>query len=177
MVACEAPIVPGHCLQPVAWAIQHIPPEYAPVASVAIMTINLCPDASPCVGPPHRGERWVAFTLRDGSRVGMWVVEMMGIAHVESVAADATPPPSAEPATGEFPLTCGDIPDATCAGAAGGATDVGPNKPLQSVRVQPGTSQHFLVTLSFDDGTHVTADVAPDSTRDIGWSAVGSPAP
>lgn len=177
MIACEAPVVPGHCLQPVAWAIEQLPTGHAPVASVAIQNINLCPSATPCVGPPHRGEWWAAFTLRDGTHLGMWVVEMMGIARVQSVGVDASAPPSAEPATGEFPLICADIPDATCAGAAGGATDVGPNKPPQTVRVEAGGSERFRVTLTFDDGTHATAEVAPDRTRDIGWSALRSAAP
>jgi hypothetical protein len=176
MIACETPIVPGHCLQPVAWAIQQLPARHVPVASVAIQTINPCPDASPCVGPPHRAEWWAAFTLRDGRQLGMWVVEMMGINNVESVGVDATPPPSAEPATGEFAITCGDIPDATCAGAAGAAPAAGPNKPLRSVRVERDSSGHLLVTLTFDDGTTVTTSVARDSHSLIGWS-VKSAAP
>lgn len=79
--------------------------------------------------------------------------------------------------TGGFTLTCGDIPDATCAGAAGGATDVVPNKPPQTVHVQPGEFDGFLVTVTYGDGTHATANVAPDSTRDIGWSSVSSAVP
>lgn len=94
LLTSETPVVPGWCLQPVAWAIEHLPTGHVPVASVTIMPINLCPSASPCVGPPHRGELWAAFTMRDGSRLGMWVVNMMGIAHVQSAEADGTPPPS-----------------------------------------------------------------------------------
>ncbi len=107
----------------------------------------------------------------------MWVVEIMGMRSVESLRGGATPPPSAEPATGEFFITCGDIPDATCAGAAGGATDVIPNRPIRGVVVKAIGSDHYLVSVTFDNGAQATADVAPDATRDIGWSAVDSPAP
>jgi hypothetical protein len=177
-ITCQAPVVPGWCLQPLAWAIEHLPTGHAGVASVTIMPINLCPTASPCYGPPHRDESWVAFTLRDASSLGMWVVEMFGIPHVQSIEAGGTPPPSAEPVTGAFTLQCGDIPDDTCAGAAGGATEVVPNKPPQAVLVQRGESDRYLVTVTYQDGTHVTTAVAPDTTRyGMGWSAVSSAAP
>jgi hypothetical protein len=176
-VACEVPIVPGWCLQPVAWAIAQLPAGHAPAAAVSIRAINLCPDATPCIGPPHRGEWWSDITLRDGSNLGLWVVEMMGMRSVQSLRAEATPPPSAEPATGEFFITCGDIPDTTCAGAAAGATDVIPNRPVQSVLVQAAAHDRFEVSVTFADGTQATASVAPDATRDTGWSAVATPVP
>src|SRR5262249_26880828 len=68
-LTCEAPVVPGHCLGTVAWAVQHLPAGLAPVAAVAIMYLNLCPDTLPrasCIYPPHHDEWWAEFTLRDG---------------------------------------------------------------------------------------------------------------
>jgi hypothetical protein len=175
-VACEVPIVPGWCLQPVAWAIRQLPAGHAPVAALTIRTINLCPDASPCV-TLHRGEWWSDMTLRDGRTLGLWVVEVMGMRTVQSLGADATPPPSAEPAPGQFFIKCGDIPDAACAGAAVGATDVIPNSPVAGVVVRTAGRDRFEVAVSFADGTEATATVAPDATRDTGWSAVRSPGP
>jgi hypothetical protein len=178
VIACEVPVVPGHCLQPLAWAIGQLPTARAEVATVAIRIINPCPDASPCMGLPHRYDWWAAITLRDGTGIGMWVVNLLGVDRLQSVGTDATPPPSAEPATGAFQLSCGDIQDVTCAGAAAGSTSIGPNKPPHSIEVKRGpASDHYLVTLNFEDGTQVTAEVAPDLISEIGWSAIGSPAP
>lgn len=141
---CAARVVPGHCLQPVAWAIAHLPPGLASVASVTIMDIDLCPPAtpgaSPCF-PLHYSEWWASFTLSDGSAVGTWVANSFGLDEVKSVAIGATPPPSAQPVSGTFWLVCGSIPDQVCTGAAGGSTDLSPNKPPQTVRVEPTTTR------------------------------------
>jgi hypothetical protein len=176
-VACQTPIVPGHCLQPVAWAIRQLPAGHAPVAALTIRTVNLCPDASTCIGPPHRGEWWSDITLRDGSSLGLWVVVMLGMSSVQSLRAGATPPPSAEPAPGEFFITCGDVPDTACAGAAAGATDAIPNSPVAGVVVRAAARDRYEVAVTFVDGTEATATVAPDPTRDVGWSAVRSAEP
>ena len=174
VLTCQAPVVPGHCLQPVAWAVAHLPAGLPPVAAVSIMDIDLCPNATPCIGPPHYGEWWAAFTLRDGTQLGMWVSNFMGEDELKSADLGATPPPSAEPVSGSFTLVCGSVPDTTCTGAAGGSTDLSPNEPPQTVRVQQmaAVKNHYLVSLTFGDGTSTTVEVAPDDQRYIGWSSV-----
>ena len=141
------------------------------------MDINLCPNASPCIGPPHQSEWWAAFTLRDGTPVGMRVKNMMGLIDDVSVAIGATPPPSAEPVFGSFWLVCGTITDAICTGAAGGSTDQSPNKPPSVVRVEAlESTSHYSVTLTFEDNTSATVEVAPNDGSYVGWSSV-TPSP
>jgi len=108
----------------------------------------------------------------------MRVANSFGMDTVKSVELGATPPPSAEPVSGTLWLVCGSIPDAVCTGAAGGSTDLLPNKPPQTVRVEPATRKnHYIVVSTFEDGTSATVEVAPDNQREIGWSAIGTPRP
>ncbi|MEO8698070.1 MAG: hypothetical protein ABI658_31520 [Acidimicrobiales bacterium] len=176
-VTCDAPVVPGHCLQPLAWAVAHLPSGLAPVTSVSIMEINLCPSASPCVGQPHYYEWWAAFTLRDRAQLGMWVSNAFGTNTLKSADLGATPPPGAEPVSGSFTLNCGVGDDATCTGAAAASTDNSPNRPPDVVDVEQasGSPEHYLVNITFVDGTSTSVEVAPDPSADNGWSTVVLP--
>jgi hypothetical protein len=143
------------------------------------MDLDLCPNASPCIAELHYYEWWAAFTFQDGAQLGMWVSNSFGTNALKSASLGTTPPPNARPVSGSFTLSCGTIDDATCTGAAAGSTDLSPNKPPQTVSVEPlaGSDSHYSVSLTFDDGSTATIEVAPDRQRDIGWSSVVEPAP
>jgi hypothetical protein len=137
------------------------------------MDINLCPNASPCIGPPHEGQWYASFALRDGTNLGMWVDNFMGVDSLKSVSIGATPPPSAEPSLGAFVLLCGVVSDATCTGAAGGSTSLSPNKPPMKISVAPiGSKGHQVVTLTFEDSTTASVEVAPAQNENSGWASV-----
>jgi hypothetical protein len=173
-LTCDVPVVPGHCLQPVAWAVAHVPSGLARVASVTITYIDPCASARPCPFRPHYYEWWAAFTLWDGTDLGMWVSNTFGRDEIISADVGATPPPGAQPVFGSFTLMCGTVPDVTCTGAAGGSTGLSPNKPPRTVSVGSlaGSKDHYLVTLTFADGTAAIVEVAPDKQQVSGWSSV-----
>jgi hypothetical protein len=188
-LACDDPL-PGHCLQDIAYAVQQLDPGIGSLSAVTASSINLCPTASPCIGPPHRGETWVTFTFRDGAApIGEWIVNMLGIPSVQSISTGVTPPPSTNPATAQFRLACqGEQTDIDCIGAAAGATALAPPQPVGRVTVAPASATcgppspcpsigEVTVEFRFTDGTSLTVRVGRDPVDPNGWSPVGGPVP
>ncbi len=189
-VACDDPL-PGHCLGLVAYSVRQLPAGVGRLSAVTATSINLCPTASPCIGPPHRGEDWVTFSFGDGSApLEEWIVDMMGIRSVQSIGPNITPPPSAGPATAFFPLICeGSLSDADCTGAASGATPtlklprrVTVTPPPARAPCPPGALCTLVfeitkVVFAFGDGSALTVSVVRDGSQPTGWSPLPTQAP
>jgi hypothetical protein len=171
IVACDDPY-PGQCLQLVAFGVANLPAGHMAVAAVTVTAMDYpCDGTAACTQPPHRGDTWVAFALRNGQRLGMWVVDVMGMKSIQKAGSDLAPAASVAVATSSYPLVCGLVPDDICTGAAaGGVMD---NTTPSSVQVDPtDVAGQYRVTFRYAGGSNADVDVARDATSEIGWSAV-----
>ena len=125
--------------------------------------------------PPHRGDEWVVFDMRDGSQRAMWITDEMAMRSVR-LEANVAPVASVDPASSSYALICGAIPVEICTAAAAGAV-VGNETPA-AVQVTPGAVSPYRVTFTYPDGSGTSVDVERDPTWEIGWSPLQSaPAP
>lgn len=169
---------PGHCLQDVAYAVGHLPAAHAPVLSIAAYTMEYpCSGsgAAACTEPPHRGDEWIVFGMRNESRSAMWITDEMATRSFR-LEANVAPVASIDPASSSYALICGAIPVETCTAVAAGA--VASNETPATVQVMPGTVSPYRVTFTYPDGSGTSVDVERDPSWEIGWSPLQSaPAP